>query len=97
MKPSVIDCQYAIGSALCLGLIFTVIISAIHSKVTESKFITLCSLFVDKFGARPAEVLIYQNGGVFFSFMRDAFSLKLYISRLEHSTHEEWIMIKSAS
>lgn len=76
MKPSVIDCQYAIGSALCLGLIFTVIISAIHSKVTESKFITLCSLFVDKFGARPAEVLIYQNGGVFFSFMRDAFFIK---------------------
>lgn len=27
--------------------------------------ITLCSLFVEKFGARPVEALIYQDGGSF--------------------------------
>jgi hypothetical protein len=47
---------------------------------------TLCTLFVEKFGARPAEVLIYQDGGFFFSFMRDAFFIKaLYFK--ENSFH----------
>lgn len=63
------------GSLLILGII-TYIFYAIYDKLSTKKFMTLCSLFVDKFGARPAEVLIYQNGGVFFSFMRDAFFIK---------------------
>jgi len=63
------------GSLLILGII-TYIFYVIHDKLSTKKFMTLCSLFVDKFGARPAEVLIYQNGGVFFSFMRDAFFIK---------------------
>ena len=80
MKFSVIDFivmhRNAIASILCLCIILNAIISAIHNSVTKRKFITLCSLFVEKFGARPAEVLIYQDGGFFFSFMRDAFFIK---------------------
>lgn len=60
----------------------------------ENKFITLCSLFVEKFGARPVEALIYQDGGFFFSFMRDAFLLKHYTLKKTHFIREEWIMNK---
>lgn len=80
MKLSVIDFMVVyrnpIGAMLCLLLLLTYIIYALQHKLTKTKFEKLCSLFVERFGARPAEVIIYQNGGVFFSFMRDAFFIK---------------------
>lgn len=90
MKLSVIDFivinQNAIGVFLCVCLILTCIVSVIHNIIMKSKFITLCSLFVDKFGTSPSEVLIYRNAGLFFSFMRDAFFIKaLYFK--ENSFH----------
>ncbi|WP_315310409.1 hypothetical protein [Pantoea vagans] len=73
------------GIFLILGII-NYIFYVIYDKLAKRKFTTLCSLFVEKFGARPAEVLIYQDGGVFFSFMRDAFFIKaLYFK--ENSFH----------
>jgi len=73
------------GIFLILGII-NYISYVIYDKFSKRKFMTLCSLFVDKFGARPVEVLIYQDGGVFFSFMRDAFFIKaLYFK--ENSFH----------
>lgn len=73
------------GIFMILGII-TYAFSIIHDKLSKEKFLTLCSLFVNKFGARPAEVLIYQGGGFFFSFMRDAFFIKaLYFK--ENSFH----------
>jgi hypothetical protein len=90
MKPSVIDFiilhRNSIGLVLCLCLIFTGIISIIYDRISKNKFIILCSLFVERFGARPAEVLIYQDGGFFFSFMRDAFFIKALYFR-ENSFH----------
>lgn len=73
------------GIFLILGII-NYVSSVIYDKLAKRKFITLCSLFVEKFGARPVEVLIYQDGGFFFSFMRDAFFIKaLYFK--ENSFH----------
>lgn len=73
------------GIFLILGII-TYIANIIHDKLAQKKFHILCSLFVERFGARPAEVLIYQGGGFFFSFMRDAFFIKaLYFK--ENSFH----------
>ncbi|MGT2565824.1 hypothetical protein [Enterobacter kobei] len=73
------------GIFLILGII-NYISYVIYDKLAKRKFMTLCTLFVEKFGARPAEVLIYQNGGFFFSFMRDAFFIKaLYFK--ENSFH----------
>ncbi|KEA50530.1 hypothetical protein DT73_22630 [Mangrovibacter sp. MFB070] len=73
------------GIFLILGII-NYVSYVIYDKLVKRKFMTLCSLFVEKFGARPAEVLIYQNGGGFFSFMRDAFFIKaLYFK--ENSFH----------
>lgn len=73
------------GIFLILGII-NYVSSVIYDKLSKRKFMTLCSLFVEKFGARPAEVLIYQDGGFFFSFMRDAFFIKaLYFK--ENSFH----------
>lgn len=73
------------GIFLILGII-NYVSSVIYDKLANRKFITLCSLFVEKFGARPVEVLIYQDGGFFFSFMRDAFFIKaLYFK--ENSFH----------
>ncbi|MFW0698753.1 hypothetical protein [Pantoea sp. R13S299] len=73
------------GIFLILGII-NYASYVIYDKLAKRKFMTLCSLFVDKFGARPAEVLIYQDGGFFFSFMRDAFFIKaLYFK--ENSFH----------
>ena len=75
------------GIFLILGII-NYVSYVIYDKLAKSKFMTLCSLFVEKFGARPAEVLIYQDGGVFFSFMRDAFFIKaLYFK--ENSFHTQ--------
>ncbi|QGU86970.1 hypothetical protein [Erwinia sorbitola] len=93
MIPSVIDFivmhQNEIGVVLCLCLILNGVISVVHNRVTKDKFITLCSLFVDKFGTEPAEVLIYKNGGSFFSFMRDAFFIKaLYFKENSFYTRE---------
>lgn len=90
MKLSVIDFiimhRNSIGLMLCLCLILTVIISTIYNHISKNKFITLCLLFVERFGARPTEVLIYQDGGFFFSLMRDAFFIKaLYFK--ENSFH----------
>ncbi|MFZ3619731.1 hypothetical protein ACOYA6_10840 [Leclercia barmai] len=73
------------GIFMILGII-TSAFSIIHEKLSKKQFLTLCSLFVDKFGARPAEVLIYQEGGFFFSFMRDAFFIKALYFR-ENSFH----------
>ncbi|MFK3843248.1 hypothetical protein [Serratia sp. NPDC087055] len=90
MKLSAIDfiITYRIqisGILLICGMI-TYATYAIYDKLNKRRFVTLCSLFVEKFGARPAEVLIYQSGGVFFSFMRDAFFIKaLYFK--ENSFH----------
>ena len=73
------------GFFLILGII-NYVSNVIYDKLAKRKFMTLCSLFVEKFGARPAEVLIYQDGGFFFSFMRDAFFIKaLYFK--ENSFH----------
>jgi hypothetical protein len=73
------------GVFMILG-IATYSSSVIYDKLCKEKFYTLCSLFVEKFGARPVEVLIYQDGGFFFSFMRDAFFIKaLYFK--ENSFH----------
>lgn len=73
------------GIFLILGII-NYVSSVIYDKLAKRKFITLCSLFVERFGARPVEVLIYQDGGFFFSFMRDAFFIKaLYFK--ENSFH----------
>ncbi|MGU3523457.1 hypothetical protein ACLBW2_10170 [Enterobacteriaceae bacterium C23F] len=73
------------GIFLILGII-NYVSYVIYDKLAKRKFMTLCSLFVEKFGARPVEVLIYQDGGVFFSFMRDAFFIKaLYFK--ENSFH----------
>jgi hypothetical protein len=73
------------GIFLILGII-NYISYVIYDKLAKRKFMTLCTLFVEKFGARPAEVLIYQDGGFFFSFMRDAFFIKaLYFK--ENSFH----------
>lgn len=90
MKLSVIDFiimhRNSIGLVLCLCLILIIIFSITYNYISKNKFITLCSLFIEKFGARPVEVLIYQGGGFFFSFMRDAFFIKaLYFK--ENSFH----------
>ncbi len=70
MKLSVINFiimhRNSIGLVLCLCLILTGVISIIYDRISKNKFITLCSLFVEKFGARPVEALIYQDGGVLF-------------------------------
>lgn len=73
------------GIFLILGII-NYVSYVIYDKLAKRKFMTLCSLFVDKFGARPAEVLIYQDGGFFLSFMRDAFFIKALYFR-ENSFH----------
>ncbi len=69
MKLSVINFiimhRNSIGLVLCLCLILTGVISIIYDRISKNKFITLCSLFVEKFGARPVEALIYQDGGSF--------------------------------
>lgn len=73
---------------LILGLCLLVnfLISFIHYIVTKKRFLTLCSLFVKKFGSRPTVVIIYQDGGFFYSFMRDAFFITaLYFK--ENSFH----------
>lgn len=73
------------GVFLIFGII-NYVSYVIYDKLAKRKFMTLCSLFVEKFGARPAEVLIYKDGGFFFSFMRDAFFIKaLYFK--ENSFH----------
>ncbi|AFJ46528.1 hypothetical protein [Shimwellia blattae] len=73
------------GIFLILGII-NYVSYVIYDKLAKRKFMILCSLFVEKFGAKPAEVLIYQDGGFFFSFMRDAFFIKaLYFK--ENSFH----------
>lgn len=73
------------GIFLILGMI-NYVSYVIYDKLAKRKFLTLCSLFVERFGARPAEVLIYQDAGFFFSFMRDAFFIKaLYFK--ENSFH----------
>jgi hypothetical protein len=73
------------GIFMTLGII-NYVSYVIYDKLAKRKFMTLCSLFVEKFGARPVEVLIYQDGGFFFSFMRDAFFIKaLYFK--ENSFH----------
>jgi len=73
------------GIFMILG-ITTYASSVIYDKLSKEKFVKLCSLFVDKFGARPAEVLIYQDAGFFFSFMRDTFFIKALYFR-ENSFH----------
>ncbi|WP_233210461.1 hypothetical protein [Leclercia sp. LSNIH1] len=84
------------GIFMILG-ITTYASSVIYDKLSNEKFVKLCSLFVDKFGARPAEVLIYQDAG-FFSLLCVMLSLlKHYILGKIHFIPAEWTMNKFAS
>jgi len=81
------------GIFLILGII-NYIFYVIYDKLAKRKFTTLCSLFVEKFGARPAEVLIYQDGGSFSRLCVMHSLLKRYTLKKTHSIREEWIMNK---
>ncbi len=98
MKLSVINFiimhRNSIGLVLCLCLILTGVISIIYDRISKNKFITLCSLFVEKFGARPVEALIYQDGGSFSRLCVMLFLLKHYTLKKTHFIREEWIMNK---
>ena len=81
------------GIFLILGII-NYISYVIYDKLAKRKFMTLCTLFVEKFGARPAEVLIYQDGGSFSRLCVMHSLLMHYTLKKTHSIHEEWIMNK---
>jgi hypothetical protein len=71
------------GIFLILGIINYFYV--IYDKLAKRKFMTLCSLFVEKFG-QDQQKFNLSGWGILFSFMRDAFFIKaLYFK--ENSFH----------
>lgn len=70
MKLSVINFiimhRNSIGLVLCLCLILTGVISIIYDRISKNKFITLCSLFVEKIWRKTSRGFNLSGWGVLF-------------------------------
>jgi len=53
----------------------------IQHLMSNRNFNEICELFKKEFKMLPAQVMIYQGGGFFFSFMRDSFFIVALIAK----------------
>lgn len=74
MVNNILDFDKELAMAL-LSLIAAVstLLCFVQYLLSKKDFQKTCSLFMERFGESPAQVLIYKEGGFFFSFMRDSF------------------------
>ncbi|WP_278810782.1 hypothetical protein, partial [Obesumbacterium proteus] len=61
--------------------VLSTLLCFIQYLLSKRDFQETCTLFMDKFNKLPAQVLIYRDGGFFFSFMRDSFFITALLAR----------------
>ena len=72
--------EMVMATLVAVALLST-LLCFIQYLVSKRNFIETCKLFKEKFNRLPTQVIIYQNGGFFFSFMRDSFFIIALIAK----------------
>ena len=70
-----------IMAELTIIAVLSTLLCFIQYLLSKRNFQETCTLFMDKFNKLPAQVLIYRDGGFFFSFMRDSFFITALLAR----------------
>lgn len=70
-----------IMAVLTIIAVLSTLLCFIQYLLSKMDFQETCTLFMDKFNKLPAQVLIYRDGGFFFSFMRDSFFITALLAR----------------
>lgn len=70
-----------IMAVLMIIAVLSTLLCFIQYLLSKRDFQETCTLFMDKFNKLPAQVLIYRDGGFFFSFMRDSFFITALLAR----------------
>jgi hypothetical protein len=75
------DTNEMVMATLVTVALLSTLLCFIQYEVSKRNFIEICKLFKEKFNRLPTQVIIYQNGGFFFSFMRDSFFIIALIAK----------------
>ena len=70
-----------IMAVLTVIAVLSTLLCFIQYLLSKRDFQETCTLFMDKFNKLPTQVLIYRDGGFFFSFMRDSFYIVALLAR----------------
>ena len=70
-----------IMAVLTVIAVLSTLLCFIQYFSSKRDFQETCTLFMDKFNKLPTQVLIYRDGGFFFSFMRDSFYIVALLAR----------------
>ncbi len=70
-----------IMAVLIVIAVLSTLLCFIQYLLSKRDFQETCTLFMDKFNKLPTQVLIYRDGGFFFSFMRDSFYIVALLAR----------------
>jgi hypothetical protein len=72
--------EMVMATLVAIALLST-LLCFIQYLMSNRNFIEVCELFKKEFKMLPTQVMIYQSGGFFFSFMRDSFFIIALIAK----------------
>lgn len=72
--------EMVMATLVAIALLST-LLCFIQYLLSKQNFTKTCELFKDEFKRLPTQVMIYQSGGFFFSFMRDSFFIIALIAK----------------
>ncbi|WP_103162786.1 hypothetical protein [Pectobacterium odoriferum] len=72
--------EMVMATLIAIALLST-LLCFIQYLLSKQNFTKTCELFKDEFKRLPTQVMIYQSGGFFFSFMRDSFFIIALIAK----------------
>lgn len=75
------DTNEMVMAALVAIALLSTLLCFIQYLISNRNFKEICELFKKEFKMLPTQVMIYQGGGFFFSFMRDSFFIIALIAK----------------
>jgi len=75
------DTNEMIMATLVAIALLSTLLCFIQYIMSNRNFVETCELFKNEFKMLPTQVMIYQGGGFFFSFMRDSFFIIALIAK----------------
>ncbi|MCI8904846.1 MAG: hypothetical protein HFE70_11525 [Enterobacter sp.] len=75
------DANEMVMATLVAIALLSTLLCFIQYLMSNRNFIEICDLFKKEFKLLPTQVTLYQNGGFFFSFMRDSFYIIALIAK----------------
>jgi len=72
--------EMVMATLVAIALLST-LLCFIQYLISNRNFDEICELFKKEFKMLPTQVMIYQGGGFFFSFMRDSFFIIALVAK----------------